>query len=1462
MAEPGQSLSRNKVTDRAATKQSIGGLTTHFGTVYTAHAPDRPKTLGSQQATHAAASLGIDDPITTPSREWLIRDAEPRGRFEEQHYCYGNVHAVERSRRLIEARYTTSEYAKAEMNPNPRMTDPSNPVHVMPLPGARGNISQTHQLLGTRGSTPDPKGQTIDLPIRSNPREGLSPTEHMIPRHGARKGIADIAVRTADAGYLTRRLVEVVQRVVVRIVDRGTVRGIFVNPVRDRQGGRMIAQSRLIGRVSTDNAYADTRCIAVRNQDTGAEPADQPIAFQKKPISIRSPSVRRSTFWIRRLRHGWSLTHGDSVEPGEAVGIIAGQSIGEPGTQLTLRTFHTGGTFTGGAAQHVRTPFTGTITSDANSVQPTRTRHGHPAWICDDDLSVVTRNEYEARDPTIPSQSLIPVRNNQHVEAKQVIAGVRATAPVPRERVHKYIHSNLYGEMHLGTKVLRRSPGYSRYSNTHILPETCYVRVLSGSKVPRASGARYIFYGGGDRIGARPLLAGRNQSPPDPYTGGYTNTDPCHLHPGEPDEPPPTSNRTCSHVLERSDNLIIPLSLPYSYKVAARGHEKKGRGVSCSFGWHGRCGKETAPRSVPEMQQNEILRVADDGSLNDRSGYAATAKPETIESRAIRVGSVRKKIDIGHDGARRLVTRYHGIVVGREEHFRLISENIRRIVHGFPTHSVLRANGARVGTRMAAPFSDVYGRRLTGESAGTQDVCGEGSVMGILLRRNAICTKEPSGGIASQSADASVPARAPGAFDESMNWNHRRRVVSYTTDKAFASSWRGEREGRGRLATERHETLGESSGVFKLPSWNSLGEGGRGAKEGGAAIQYPHGVNGVGYTGVQPAQPHRLLSDQRKHNLTVEDAPPIEVVTDAPFTKCCASTNRGSIGYTSIRGGSYDMGTGPKYISDDGICHRVSRYPNGNNLVSGQHEGIPRIPPGSQERTSLSIFSSQDNACRIPPSTASTLVSEGGGRPAGSSNRGSDMTIPFIANPLLRGPASSMMCPRHDERGTRLDPIMITDAFLVPPPGDPAQAAPSETPGLPGNTHGTGYSSPCRRLTRHRCLACDILSVDSTTSNPLKDTSEVLDKWFLRNEDRAYSQLIVRKQTRSSDCLCPSSPTRCLPSSPSCTAPRSASPGRLICGGVSVYKSSGLPHQSCQAEAIGAESAVTRSAEPYLASKGATVRGGFGSVAGEGDALVTLVRERLRFEDITSQGPPKIERFLEPRPNTLVSTDPKGSFKSWSSGMAWIFGHALGRLPSARISLERGRVNSVDCIGRGYRSQGVQVADKHVEMIARQVTSKMVALEDGMANASPPGELIEASRARRMDCALEAKITFGPVLLGITRASLNTESFTPEASSRETTRALAGAAIRGQMDWSKGLKESIIVGGTIPAGTGYEGALCRVVSLDESGEISETEGNPFHAENLFLNGTKLRPLPGEGTARDASASICYVEKRL
>eukprot|EP00850_Spirogloea_muscicola_P023829 SM000392S14718 [mRNA] locus=s392:4847:14461:+ [translate_table: standard] len=802
----------NQAMDRAAMKQLIGRLVAHLGATYTAHILDQLKTLGFKNATQAGISLGIDDLLTAPSKAWLIQDAEHQTHISEEHQRYGNIHAVEKLRQLIETWYTTSEYLRHEMNPNFRITDPLNPVHMMSFSGARGSSSQVHQLVGMRGLMSDPQGQIIDLPIQSNFREGLSLTEYIISCYGARKGVVDTAVRTSDAGYLTRRLVEVVQHVVVRRIDCGTTHGIRFRPIQERKvNSHLSFQNKLIGRVLANYVYVKKRCIAARNQDITVELASRLVNCQTEAILVRSTLTCKSMHWVCQLCYGWSLNHGSLIELGEAVGIIAGQSIGEPGTQLTLRTFHTGGVFTGDIAEHVRAPFNGLVHFDSNLVKSTRTRHGHPAWICKTTIILTVKGQGKQHTVTIPPHSLLLTKNNQNVQSKQVIAEIRATATPFKEKVQKYIYSNLEGEMHWSKRVQHGSK-YT-HGDLHSVVNTGHVWVLSG-RIDKHFGVNNIFYKDQDHV-----------------------------------------------------NTNVPL-----------------------------------------------------------------AKKEN-----------------------------------------------------------------------------------------------------------------------------------------------------------------------------------ENKQTYKF-----------------------------------------------------------------------------------------------YYLS--------TTFPKKTN---------------------------------------------------------------FYLNPVY-------------------------------------------------------FSKTLQAL----------------------------------------------------------------------------SLGQFVSEGLNIDFNNLLP-EAGQIIALNPNDFIIRLAKPYLATMGATIHSHYGEAIREGDTLLTLVYERLKTGDII-QGLPKVEQLLEARPINTVSINLEDGFENWNKDITRFLGNPWGFLLSARISIEQSQIDLVDQIQRVYQSQGVYISDKHVEVIVRQMTSKVVTLEDGMANGFLPGELIELPKAQRMNRALQEPVPYKPILLGITKVSLNTQSFISEASFQETTRVLTRAALKGRTDWLKGLKENVVLGGLIPAGTGCQEAASQI----------------------------------------------------
>jgi len=307
----------------------------------TASLLDGLKNQGFKFSTRAGITVGLTD-ITAPRDKMeILTKADKAVAKTEQQYRRGLITDEERYNLVIDT------WSKATITVTQALMDnldPFNPVYMMATSGARGNIQQLRQLAGMRGLMADPSGRTIELPIKANFREGLTVLEYFISSHGARKGLADTALRTADSGYLTRRLVDVSQDVIVREKDCGTMTGILVEDIKD--GPEIIEPlvDRLVGRfVLEDVNHPETGEVLASPEHEISEEQAEEIVKSYDSVIIRSVLTCKSRYGVCKKCYGRNLATGRPVEMGEAVGIIAAQSIGEPGTQLTMRTFHTGG---------------------------------------------------------------------------------------------------------------------------------------------------------------------------------------------------------------------------------------------------------------------------------------------------------------------------------------------------------------------------------------------------------------------------------------------------------------------------------------------------------------------------------------------------------------------------------------------------------------------------------------------------------------------------------------------------------------------------------------------------------------------------------------------------------------------------------------------------------------------------------------------------------------------------------------------------------------------------------------------------------------------------------------------------------------------------------------------------------------------------------------------------------------
>jgi DNA-directed RNA polymerase subunit beta' len=408
-------------------KKKLGALLSEvyekYGTARTAELANSLKDLGFQFATKAGVTISIDDLDVPEAKKGLISAAEKEIESAQRRYERGEITEVERYNKVIDTWSATTDQLTKEVVDN---FDRLNPVYMMAFSGARGNISQVRQLVGMRGLMADSQGQIIDLPIKANFREGLNVTEYIISSYGARKGLVDTALKTADSGYLTRRLVDVAQDVIVRDIDCKTSRGIMMQPIMEGDKAMVRLSERIYGRsLSVDLVNEETGEVLARAGELVSRVLAESIEKTLKKmtrVKVRSPLTCDSQYGVCQKCYGWSLTNNHLVDVGEAIGIIAAQSIGEPGTQLTMRTFHTGGAVAGGSSRaQLKAPAAGEVNFKVAS-RSVRTAYGDVVEQTTKDGVLKISTGSKEQTLNVPTGSLILVKSGSEVTAGQVLA--------------------------------------------------------------------------------------------------------------------------------------------------------------------------------------------------------------------------------------------------------------------------------------------------------------------------------------------------------------------------------------------------------------------------------------------------------------------------------------------------------------------------------------------------------------------------------------------------------------------------------------------------------------------------------------------------------------------------------------------------------------------------------------------------------------------------------------------------------------------------------------------------------------------------------------------------------------------------------------------------------------------------------------------------------------------------------
>ena len=443
---------QNSLISKKQLKQLLAWSFTRYDSMQACSLADELKYLGFKYATQAGISISIEDLRVPFTKNQMLTKAHQEIINAEKICLKGKITDVERFQKIIDTWSITSESLKDEVVSYFKKYDPLNSVYIMAFSGARGNLSQVRQLVGMRGLMSDPHGEILKLPIKKNFREGLTITDYLMSGYGARKGIVDTALKTANSGYLTRRLIDVSQDIIIREKDCRTPYSCLVFNLETKTQTIKIIYDQILGRLlSKPIIDQDTGEIIVES-DTQITP-NLIRTFKQKNIKkffIRSPLTCRLYRSICQKCYGWDLANENLVDIGEAIGIIAGQSIGEPGTQLTMRTFHTGGIFTSEARQQIVSPTNGIIKfSKILKTIILRTNRGEDVLLTKNSGSVVIipeDNSKELIQLELIRNTILFHKNNQYIKQGSIIGELANTDKQTRTEI-KPVLSTSSGEV-------------------------------------------------------------------------------------------------------------------------------------------------------------------------------------------------------------------------------------------------------------------------------------------------------------------------------------------------------------------------------------------------------------------------------------------------------------------------------------------------------------------------------------------------------------------------------------------------------------------------------------------------------------------------------------------------------------------------------------------------------------------------------------------------------------------------------------------------------------------------------------------------------------------------------------------------------------------------------------------------------------------------------------------------------
>ncbi len=1219
----------NKQMDKKGLNNLLSQIYLEFGGAKTAELANSLKNLGYKYATKSGTTISISDLQVPSVKKELLQEAEKEIEKSTNRYLKGEITEVERYTKVIDTWSETTEKLTAQVVEN---FDKLNPVYMMAFSGARGNLSQVSQLVGMRGLMADAQGQIIDLPIKANFKEGLSVTEYIISSYGARKGLVDTALKTADSGYLTRRLVDVAQDVIIRADDCHTTKSINMKPITNGDAVIVPLIDRLLGRTIAEDIVDTDGTVLVKSGTTMNRDDIRKVAhLNLQQLKVRSGLTCGLEYGICQKCYGWAMTTQKLVDIGEAIGIIAAQSIGEPGTQLTMRTFHTGGVFKGaGAMKSIEAKSAGEIVSNVRT-REVRTRHGDVVKVANYEADIEIKSAKRTDKYHIPAGSTVYFENGMQVEKGFKLAtyepvssgdGSRLT-----EKATKDITSDLSGEViyedFIADEKKDRQGNISRTTNKQGI-----IWVLGG----------------------------------DVY------------------------------------------NLPGGSKVLVKDEQKVTEGE----------------------------KLAETLMLSEHGGEVRFGEDLVIE-------------DVKFEG-----------------------KNIKKIVQGKELTIVIASLQPENATFEQTKKEQLWTVDKTGEKyivkAPVDTPVENGMIIAELLDDECAVTSSGEIRYVDVEVDENQIITKPGSVVFIPEEIHQ---ISKDSSLKMVEN--------GTFVTAGTEVVKDVychiDGIVEFKEFNDI----------------IHEIT------VRPGEVHQLSSISE---LKVDEG---EVVKKGTVIADGIKAKETSI-ITIMDSANDDIDIDDL---DEEIDTTLSL--DEDNIANQPVQILIRpVQVLEVQQKDVSIkFNTTDDLIDIVPVTQ--LQYKDGARVRNLD--GSTITRTSLVLQMQGYLSHLKGMVELDENGSLrivvLENLIVRREFE----GNSKLMTSLQTELLVKDGQVIDPKTPVAKT--------QVLAINDGTASIKHDNEDARRLLIICDSYETDVKIGGKASVKKGDFIK-------LDGILSDNGDRSPISGQIV--------------------AVNKDTVKIRNGRPYLISPGTMLQVESGALVLRGDIIATLVFERQKTGDIV-QGLPRVEELLEGR-------KPKDcAILAESDGVAEI--ETDEDLPRLYLATENGRTEIkyaidaniivqdkqkitkgqpltsgplnphdvirlcgpeaaqqylVDEVQRVYRSQGVEIADKHVEIIVRQMTKKVKVVDAGDTTLLP-GELVEIQHFENINKQAEEEgktpATCEYMLLGITKASLNTESFISAASFQETTRILTEAAVEGKKDMLRGLKENVIIGRLIPAGTGF-----------------------------------------------------------